>query len=1057
MRKFFFTFLVLTVGFLTGMAASQKGAIMFQTPFYHEINNISANGKWACGMFQELGVNRAFRWNLETNEIDYLGPKGHTSEAHGISNDGVTCGIFVFTEIDGGPCTTGGYWKDGKLYPLKDENGKIIYSTTAAITPDGQYIAGSIINGVDFTACVWKNGVIDRRLETIANGNKCYSSASAISDDGKIVAGFYKPGNRLPCYWDNTEMTALSASKSYDSGAISISSNKRYILARDAVGTFVYDLQTKERTDIPFLNENTDNEDPDFADPDDDPEAGYDLAGATQVLNDKTVILFEGKRLFKKNNGYVWKGPENFKTMKQWLKDNWNYEVPEKYTGAPSITRFSSDMKRATSLTYEGLDEYEDPRYCVLAFISDQEVNYARPMAPSATQAESTGNVTLNWKKPAANEAGVTGYRIYRGDRKIADAGPGENSYIDKNPGTGKQSYQVSAMYDTNESEKAPAEVTVKESYYAAPVRSFSTYQTNYNNVVLNWNKPNAGYDACLKLHNDQFVLPFGVNIAKDYWAAVKFDKGLVGCYTGNFEIKAIEFYPCQKVEKMTLSLSSDGQELAKQVIDQTKLVFGQSNVVKLNNPVAVPANAEVTVTFKIEQSDSGNSIGMAEDPAVEGGNLISEDGVEWITLTDLSGGSYTYNWMISMLLDTKAAGGAPSTLSATSPEVTGYKIYRNNEKIAEVAVQGETQNYGDNNVASGLHIYGIEAIYNSSKVSALKTSELFTRKGSVDRCPAPVNLNGVSEYGHMRLTWDMPENTEVGYTNWEYMQGTGYDIIDNWYYGVSFSAEKMKPLAGSKITRVNFLPLSQEVNYSIVIFENGTEIYSQEVKEAQENVGKVNRIKLTDPVEIQPYTEYTLAIRVSNSLNIQSVGVSVGSTYEGGMLLSETGEYFITNSSLETGNLMISMDVDKMTPGFNPGMTYKVYVDDVAEPQTLSENVFTKSTAGITEIKTVSLKVAAIYPNGEKMSEATTVTIDPAGISTEETVVVKVYPNPATSYVNIEGNVTSAALFDMSGREVTRIENANSMEVGSYAAGSYLLRSVIDGKVYTNKIQLVK
>ena len=1030
MKKVFFTLLLLIACFLTGNAASKKGAVMLQTPYKHEVNAVSPNAKWACGMFFDGSTNRGFIWNLETNEVTYLGPKGYTSEAWGVSDNGVVCGMFVSTQIDGGPCTTGGYWKDGKLHLLKDENGNPVHSDARTITPDGQYIAGTLTNGSVSSPCVWKNGILERRLEAKdKKGNDCTGIPQVISDDGQLVAGYYMYNNRIPCYW-KPELVQLSTGRSFDCETSAMSPNKRYLLARDAEGTFIHDMQTGERTDIPWI----------------DPDKN-EFGGGLQIFDDKTAIIFETPALAFYATAYVYKDENNYTTVTKWMKDNWNAAVPESYTD-PSVTRFSRDMKTMITLSLNGADEYGQALYCGVAFISDREINIARPVTLKAKQMEATRNILLNWTKPAANETSVTAYRIYRDNQKIGEVGPGELGYSDKNATVAKHTYQVSALYQSEESEKISVEVDVKDLYYAPAAGTLSTYQTNGKNVVLDWSKPNTGFNARLKLHNDLFALPFGVNTEMTYWAAVKFNKNQVNCYAGNFEIKGIEFYPCQKVEKLTLSLSSKGQKLTEQVIDQTKLVFGQSNVVLLNTPVSLPADGDITATLKIEQTTPGNSIGLADEPVVEGGNLISEDGTEWTTLDVLSEGAYTYNWMIGMMLDSKEKAG--------SPEITGYNIYRDDEKIAETAPA--SLGYGDTNVNPGLHVYGVEAIYNSSIASARKTSELFAREKNTDNCQAPVNLNGISEYGYMRLTWDMPENTEVGYTNWEYMQGTGYQSIDSWYYGVSFSAEKMRPLAGSKIARVNFLPLSQEVNYSIVIFENGTEIYNQGVEVPQENVGKVNRIKLADPVQVKPYTEYTLAIRVSNSLNIRSVGVSVGSTYEGGMLFSEAGDYFTTpEGALETGNLMISMDVEKIAPRFNPGMTYKVYVDDVAEPQTVTENYFTKSTAGTTEIKTVSLKVAAIYPNGEKMSEATTVTIDPAGISTEETVVVKVYPNPATSYVNIEGNVTSATLFDMSGREVTRIENANSMEVGSYAAGSYLLRSVIDGKAYTNKIQLVK
>lgn len=223
-------------------------------------------------------------------------------------------------------------------------------------------------------------------------------------------------------------------------------------------------------------------------------------------------------------------------------------------------------------------------------------------------------------------------------------------------------------------------------------------------------------------------------------------------------------------------------------------------------------------------------------------------------------------------------------------------------------------------------------------------------------------------------------------------------------------------------------------------------------------SLNKINTIKLTTLQLIEPYTEYIAAIKVSNvGSGVKPMGLDTGYPYEDGRQLSENGSYFINAKVDMNGNAMISMEVEKATAGYNPGMTYKVYINEVADSQMVSDNKYTKSIFGLTEPQVFTVNVAAVYPDGEKKSQYISVLVDPISISSEEAVVVNVYPNPVTSSPNIVGNVSSASLFNMIGQEVDRIENNNRMKVSSLPAGAYLLRSMIDGKIYTNKIQVVK
>lgn len=66
----------------------------------------------------------------------------------------------------------------------------------------------------------------------------------------------------------------------------------------------------------------------------------------------------------------------------------------------------------------------------------------------------------------------------------------------------------------------------------------------------------------------------------------------------------------------------------------------------------------------------------------------------------------------------------------------------------------------------------------------------------------------------------------------------------------------------------------------------------------------------------------------------------------------------------------------------------------------------------------------------------------------------VKVYPNPVTSVLHIDGEIVAAKLVSLAGREVVATEGVNEMNVAELPAGIYVLTAVTaDGETITEKV----
>ena len=82
--------------------------------------------------------------------------------------------------------------------------------------------------------------------------------------------------------------------------------------------------------------------------------------------------------------------------------------------------------------------------------------------------------------------------------------------------------------------------------------------------------------------------------------------------------------------------------------------------------------------------------------------------------------------------------------------------------------------------------------------------------------------------------------------------------------------------------------------------------------------------------------------------------------------------------------------------------------------------------------------------------------TINPTSIDNSLIPSISVYPNPATSYVKVDGNVESIVVYNTNGTEVVR-SNENALDVSNFQPGLYILKIIVEGKVISAKVNITR
>lgn len=160
------------------------------------------------------------------------------------------------------------------------------------------------------------------------------------------------------------------------------------------------------------------------------------------------------------------------------------------------------------------------------------------------------------------------------------------------------------------------------------------------------------------------------------------------------------------------------------------------------------------------------------------------------------------------------------------------------------------------------------------------------------------------------------------------------------------------------------------------------------------------------------------------------------------------------------TGKLSASLSWETVTTNTIQG--FNIYrgtnLEEMELLNSLPKNV-TSYTDGDMEAGTYYYQLKAVYNNGLESVPAKTVddadflVVEITDISENQNVTTRIYPNPATDFINIEGiNAGTIQVFNSLGQLVRSLENTRIVDVRNYPSGIYMM--VINNE---RKVRFVK
>lgn len=1038
MRKFIYV--LCTIALLTSNLCAQTGPLILTGPEYYQLTAISPNGKWACGAYSDASSTiYAFRWDLTTNEFTPLTSSSVMSTAYAVSDNGVVVGTFPDTESteNHAPVQTAGYWKDGKWYHLETIDGEFInnpdYGGQAfCISADGHRIGGALYNKNNkYMPVTWTDGKLDR-----VYGDKV-GIVYDISNDGKMVCGwaeYPEASDRSCCIWDPEPHYITKIQPSPWSIARSFSPDGKSVLCKN----FIYNLETGDRIKVPYTSDSPKN---------------FELFS----LIDNNVTIGYEQPDEQNPYGIIYK--DGSTQILQTYLESKGVKFQDNLVALTQGVGISDDGNTIIFMVYNQGEEYLEFRPMVVKL--NENITTREPVAAKSIQLDGIHSVHLTWNAPLANAEGVTAYNIYRNGTKISSVSSTTLSYLDTSLSLGKYNYEITASYNQTESVKSAAtEVEVKEGTISAP-RNLYAAQSGLNDVRLGWDAPVSNRVAKSYFEQDDLIEGFGGgNIS--FESAIRFPKEKITVYANDFKITNFVFYPLTQQEKWTISIYKGKEILYTEDIDNSKLTYGKENNIKLKNPVSIPTDNEVTLRLFVKVNNPSSYIlGMVYGKKVIGySDLVRQESEsELYSLYEEAqnnpDGAYDFSisWAIGMLLTKNGQ-------TDDADKINYYNIYANDKKIG----QTENTSYIQQNVSDGTYIYGIEAVYANNTTSSKTSTEIAIKKNE-NSYKAITNVKTNVSGNQLTATWETPVNddetfmTYAGNIPTKGMVGLEANNY-NYMLGAVYRTEKLNKYIGYQIKGFRFYPLS-DADFTFILKVNNEMVCEQGVNEYTKNAW--NTVMLSTPITIEEGKEYFLIVDcydVTPKTGPVALDSYVPFDGESNLYSTNQGESFLSvyNEASANGNWMIGMVITSPEATSLPIKGYNVEIDGVKKNNDLlTETKYEQTFESEKLDDTHKINVNVVYDVvGEKKGSAVFFTINPTSIDNKLIPLISVYPNPATSYVKVDGNVESIVAYNTNGTEIAR-SNENALDVSNFQPGLYILKIIVEGKVISAKVNITR
>lgn len=1045
---------------------SHAETVRMCSPANYIVTGISDNGEWALGLYgNEISDVYAFRWNLVTNEIELSDEASMCGTS--IANDGTYCGGFNYTEESGRTVVRPGYY-DGQWHQLPlPEEGTVNDALDGAISPDGRHMALTIVLDGKYCGAQYTDGQLVRILKSDSDA-RVYD----ITDDGSRTCGWTyahvngKVLNRTGVWWEgDSDYKIIDADpeKPYNApwaGVRKFSSDGNRVL--------YFGGWTSPASGFPYVTGIKDltsgNITPIYA--------------ADAVGEDFQVDDFSDDNFVVGSYNYVASISEGDKTyyLADWLlekkgidaKADWTEVMT--YNGSFLLTRATCIQHngKAIGIQYNGTD-YE-LHSMVVRF--DVTLGDCAPVSVKVAEVAKALATRVDWVMPYGLDTdNIKGYNVYRDGVKI-NTTPVQGSYLyDSGLEQGKTySYQVTAIYDSGESEKSDAtEIKVIGAVPEKPA-SFFARQKGLRSVSLTWNAPFTNLVRKYYFDDDHVTEGFGTSeLNTTAEAAIKFSSEELALY-GNSKVTAVEFYPMslQQGWKVTLySEDADGKltTLAQHRVANKDIKVGERNLFTLPTPVDIPDGenllASVCVTV-VDENSMQNAIGMQYGKVTKGySDLLRRELIppeDFQSLADMgaeAGLAMNVSWKIGVIL-------TPEGTSDDIDTVDKYVLTRDGEEI----YSGSGLANVDEDMADGTYSYGVKAVYADGRQS--EPAEVISKVKMRDDAAYGVQNPAVSsDAENTSVVWEAPVDADITDITWAFGEKSSTKVTSsgnnyNLQAAAIYPETKLKGLNGYSLVGAKFYPTC-DATYTIII-DNGVkteELVYHEVESYKQN--EWNTVYFDEPIALDVDKKYRLIVDcydVENNGSPLAVDDSKGVEGYSCLINVTTQAEQWQEVSATTGsscNWMMGIVVADPEPRALPIKGYDVLLDGNKLNETLvTETSYSLPTAQLGAAEGTKHKIAVDtwYEPATAAVPGTPVEFVIGQTGIDATFVADMTVGNDGAILRVT-NAVEIALYDISGLEVASAAE-ESIRIDSLASGIYIVKAHdAAGKELVTKINI--
>ena len=1035
-------------------AQTSVSPVVIKTPNEFRIIAASGNGKWACGVYADASDERyAFRWNLESGEVELLNP-AYPSVAYSVSDDGVVVGQFSdhTYKSNGASVTLAGYWANNQWNRLEVPSG-VSHGNAYSISPDGHYITGvATIDGV-YHGYIWKDGKIERELQ---RHNKI-AMPYAVSPDGQYAAGWVQDDNRACCIWDangdfeylnQSYQTPFSAGKrfSHDGNKLLYFGGWEDVDGDSRLQS-IYDIATKEKSYIPYINKNEDFD-------------VFDISDNGTVVGESGGLGFiyqNGESVYA-NNYLASKGVD--------LSEQHIFvspDIPDVYqiTRAASVSADDNVM----GFQYYNDDKDESGSYSIslqsMVVKFNQPTTGLCPASVKASQLSGLSSVKVSWKPNVAAQD-ITGYNVYRDGAKVNTELLTNTMFVDNNVAVGEHRYTVTAQYGANESDKSSEAVLNVAAHTLSAPQSLFAKQHGYNSAYMEWSNPATNFGSLTYLNPDDANMEtFGLSVdGISYETAIYYDKATLSAYNGQ-KITSVGFYPLEnqggwKVNLYTYDEAGKLKKFYTQDVTQT-LDCGKRNVVMLTTPQDVPSG-DLIVALEVAVTEPSQSINAYDNGRGVNGysdllRLTTDD--DFYSFGELMLAQNYLN-SISWGID---ATVSPVGADLTKDNIANYNVYLDGKKIGSTT----DANYIARNLSTGDHTVGVSAVYANGSESAQLTNTLTVT-------PDETQLRAVNNVAvdpatpsSVKATWTAPrdhDRVQVQYCSDDASDQGVVGPSENNYgimAGAIYPSKTFRGRDGYKIRSVRFYPLS-DATFTAIIYKNNVQIAEVEVLDY--TLGKWNEVALDEPIVIDSKASYQLVIDcydVTPKMPPLAVDNNAAVSGYSDIYSLDGTSWNPISSSAVFGNWMIGLNIESSTLTPLPVDGYDVLIDGVKKNTSLVEETAYTHDFGTDDKQQHTIRVDVHYAAKAEAVQGSVTKFLIAVSGINDNVVSDITLRQGSNLLTVEGEgVTSVSLVSVSGATIA-VAEGNTVSLDCVAEGVYVVKAVVAGETMTRKVVVKK